>query len=208
MKTVELFCGLKSFSNVASKLGHSIFTSDFDNGFNPDLCKDILQMRKNDLPDNIDVLWASPPCESFSVSSIGKHWNKDNTPKTDNAQKGLEMLDATICLIAQKNPKFWFIENPRGKMRKIIEPYFTFYGLDKVFRHTVTYCQYGDFRMKPTDIWSNVSLQLKPMCKNGDKCHVSAPRGSRTGTQGNMSYAEKSKIPQKLFEDIFLRLPK
>ena len=50
-------------------------------------------------------------------------------------------------------------------------------------RYTVTYCQYGDTRMKPTDIWTNhPNPKFKPPCKNGDKCHVAAPRGSRTGT--------------------------
>ena len=41
-----------------------------------------------------------------------------------------------------------------------------------------------------------------PMCKNGDPCHVSAPRGSRTGTQGLKGAKERSVIPQKLCEHI------
>ena len=40
------------------------------------------------------------------------------------------------------------------------------------------------------------------MCKNGDPCHVSAPRGSKTGTQGLKGSIERSKIPQKLCEHI------
>ena len=48
-------------------------------------------------------------------------------------------------------------------------------------RYTVTYCQYGDKRMKPTDIWTNYpNPQFKKPCKNGDKCHTPAPRGSKT----------------------------
>ena len=69
-------------------------------------------------------------------------------------------------------------------------------------RFTVTYCQYGDRRMKPTDIWTNVSDPMfKPMCKNGDPCHVSAPRGSSTGTQG-MKLIDKSRIPDELCDHI------
>lgn len=69
-------------------------------------------------------------------------------------------------------------------------------------RFTVTYCQYGDRRMKPTDIWTNVSDPMfKPMCKNGDSCHVSAPRGSSTGTQG-MKLIDKSRIPDELCDHI------
>jgi hypothetical protein len=75
--------------------------------------------------------------------------------------------------------------------------------MDNFIRHTVTYCQYGDNRMKPTDIWtnSNVWTPRKP-CKNGDSCHISAPRGSRTGTQGLKGAYERSKIPELLCKEI------
>ena len=70
-------------------------------------------------------------------------------------------------------------------------------------RYTVTYCQYGDTRMKPTDIWTNhPNPQFKPPCHNGDPCHESAPRGSRTGTQGLLNSVEKARIPRELCEHI------
>lgn len=70
-------------------------------------------------------------------------------------------------------------------------------------RYTITYCQYGDNRMKPTDIWTNYSNpNFKPMCKNGDSCHQKAPRGSKTGTQGLKNSKERSKIPEKFCEYI------
>ena len=37
MKVLELFCGTKSFSNVALELGHEVFTVDFNPKFKPDL---------------------------------------------------------------------------------------------------------------------------------------------------------------------------
>lgn len=70
-------------------------------------------------------------------------------------------------------------------------------------RHTVTYCQYGDTRMKPTDIFTNhPDPKFKPACKNGDKCHEPAPRGSRTGTQGRKGSVIRSLIPQELCDHI------
>lgn len=70
-------------------------------------------------------------------------------------------------------------------------------------RYTVTYCKYGDTRMKPTDIWTNHrNPQFLPMCHNGDPCHVSAPRGAKTGTQGLKGSKERSVIPPKLCEHI------
>ena len=82
-------------------------------------------------------------------------------------------------------------------------------GMD---RTTITYCSYGDSRMKPTDIWSNNirdmfnanGWQPRTMCYNGNKkCqHEPAPRGSRTGTQGLKSNYERSKVPKELCYEI------
>jgi hypothetical protein len=73
--------------------------------------------------------------------------------------------------------------------------------------------------MKPTDIWTNFlssndlfgdsKLQgwlPKPICKNGDSCHVSAPRGSQTGTQGLKGNYNRSKVPYQLCKEILLSL--
>jgi len=204
MKTIELFSGTGSFSKVAKNRGHSIFRVEMDKQFEAELYDNILNVDYNILPD-CDIIWASPPCQCFSVASIGKHWtggNKSYTPKTESALDSLEYLGKLIYLIYYKKPKYWFIENPRGVMRKIIDRYFKFYELDFI-RHTVTYCQYGDTRMKPTDIWTNCKewLPRKP-CKNGSPCHVSAPRGSKTGTQGLKSAKERSVVPEKLCLEI------
>ena len=96
-------------------------------------------------------------------------------------------------------PKYYFIENPRGKLRKL--------SIVKSFPYqkTITYCSYGDMRMKPTDIWTNYNFTTRPMCFNGNKdCHhAPAPRGSRTGTQGLKGDYLRSQIPENLFYDLF-----
>jgi hypothetical protein len=57
--------------------------------------------------------------------------------------------------------------------------------------------------MKPTDIWTNSTKWIpRAMCKNGAPCHVAAPRGSRTGTQGLKGAYERSKIPNQLCIEI------
>jgi hypothetical protein len=71
-------------------------------------------------------------------------------------------------------------------------------------RHTVSYCQYGDTRMKPTDIWTNCKeWHPKPICKPRSSCHESAPRGARTGTQGIKGAKDRGSIPKELFYEIF-----
>jgi len=211
MKVLELFAGTKSIGKVAKARGHQVFSIDIMPEFDCDLTADILDVTIADLPWVPDVVWASPPCTYFSVASIGKHWNKDNTPKTEQAVQGMRIVMHVTRLIDQLkkfNPKLvFFIENPRGKLRKLNL-------ITKEFLKTVCYCQYGDTRMKPTDIWSNcVSWAARKMCHNFKKdkltgeiikhCHhESAPRGARTGTQGLKGNMLRSVIPVQLCEEI------
>lgn len=196
-QTIELFSGTRSFSKIAKKRGYKTFTVEIDKYFKADLHKNILEVSKKDLPKNPYVLWASPPCTSFSVASIGKSWIGNYHPKRVETALGMAYVLKTIEIIREIKPKYWFIENSRGVLRKMA-------FMEEFKRNTITYCQYGDNRMKPTDIWTNcVEWEPRPMCKNGDPCHVSAPRGSRTGTQGLKGARERSIIPPDIFEEIF-----
>lgn len=208
MKVLELFSGTESFSTVARSLGLSTFTSDIDEDFNPDYAIDIMYFDPKRLPFKPTVIWASPPCESFSVASIGKHWNRDHTPKTAQATQALLMIERVVDIIGNLKPERWYIENPRGKMRKVLPNLLdTKIGNFWIMR-TVSYCQYGDTRMKPTDIFTNDFNWIpRTICKNGMPCHESAPRGARTGTQGIKTYKDRSRVPSELAMEI-LTAPK
>lgn len=201
MKILELFAGTKSFSNAC--YGHYVFTSDYNQQFDTDYCVDILEFDTSKIPFKPDIIWASPPCETFSVASIGHHWTGGKgayIPKTKRAENGKAIVLKTIEIINDLQPKYWIIENPRGVLRKM--PF-----MQNFNRHTVTYCQYGDTRMKPTDLWTNIpNLILKPPCKNGSPCHIAAPRGSRTGTQGIATYKDRSRVPNDLCVSIIKQL--
>lgn len=195
MNVLELFAGSRSIGKQAEKLGMNVFSSDINNFEGINYAVNILEFDVTKVPFQPDIIWASPPCTSFSVASIGHHWTGGKgayIPKTDGARLGLKLVEKTLEIINHFQPTHWFIENPRGVLRKME----IMKGLK---RNTVTYCQYGDERMKPTDIWTNSNLWVpRPMCKNGDPCHVAAPRGSRTGTQGRSNAYERSKIPDEL----------
>ena len=207
MKTVELFSGTKSFSKVMAKYGHDTWTIDNEESLLPDTCIDIRKLSGDAVQFmNVDIIWASPPCQGFSVAVIGRNWNKDYTPKTDSARLSMELAQHTIKIIENSKPKYWFIENPRGMLRKM--PFMEqFLKEQNGVRYTISYCQYGDTRQKPTDIWTNAHFWTpRGMCKPKSKCHESAPRGSRTGTQGIKGAKNRGRIPDGLFEEILEHL--
>lgn len=199
MKVLELFAGSRSIGKVADRLAFDVYSSDIEQFGGIDYVTDILEFDVTKIPFKPDIIWASCPCTAFSVAAIGKNWTKVGyvyIPKNPKAEFGLKLVQKTLEIIEHFNPTYFFIENPRGMLRKM--PIMT-----DLPRYGVTYCQYGDTRMKPTDIWTNSTKWTpRPMCKNGDTCHVAAPRGSRTGTQGLKGAYERSKIPEELCYEI------
>lgn len=193
MKVLDLYSGLNGWGDPWRERGHDVIGIDNDPKLPATIHADLLTFDLDRLPWVPDVILASPPCEGFSVMNIGKNWYHDGTPKTDTARLALRLVERAIDIIERCKPKVWIIENPRDKLR-VLEPVRWFE------RRTVTYCHYGLDRMKPTDLWGGfpTSLVLEPPCRNGDPCHVRAPRGSTTGTQGAMSYHEKGVIPKLL----------
>jgi len=198
MKILEIYCGTKSFSKIAEKKGHNVFTIDFNPKFKPDMVVDMLYFDIKMLPKewrNPDVLWMSPPCQTFSLSGNSMFMGFPTGSKT---YIGLALAYKCIELIQKLKPKYWVIENPRAGLRNI-------WFMKPLPRTSVSYCQYGLNRMKPTDIWNNFGFDGK-ICKNGDDCHESAPRGSRTGTQGEKSTELRGIIPEKLCEEVLNKI--
>jgi hypothetical protein len=199
MNVLELFAGSRSIGKVAQKLSFNVYSSDIEQFGGIDYVTDILEFDVTKIPFKPDIIWASCPCTAFSVAAIGKNWTKiddDYIPKNPRADFGLKLVQKTLEIIEHFNPTYFFIENPRGMLRKM--PI-----MADLPRQGVTYCQYGDTKMKPTDIWTNSTKWIpRPMCKNGDPCHVAAPRGSKTGTQGLKGAYERSKIPEELCFEI------
>ena len=204
LKVLELFAGTRSIGKAFERHGHEVYSIEWDKKHDYiDWYVHISTITAQDIIEKFgypDVIWASPDCTSYSIAAISHHREREADgnlkPKSDYAKFCDKTNEHVVKLIEELNPKYFFIENPRGGMRKMN-------FMKHLPRYTVTYCQYGDKRMKPTDIWTNhPKPKFKPVCKNGAPCHESAPRGSKTGTQGLKNSVERSRIPDELCEHI------
>ena len=202
MKILELFAGTRSIGKAFEAKGHEVFSVEWNKDFEKiDLYADIGTLTAEDIISRFghpDVIWASPDCTTYSVAAISHHRRKNNhgnlEPITEYANFCDKVNAHVVELIKELNPKYYFIENPVGGLRKMD-------FMKDLPRYTVTYCQYGETRQKPTDIWTNhPDPRFKPPCKRGAPCHESAPRGSKTGTQRLKNAVEKAKIPFLLCE--------
>lgn len=196
--------GLVLLARLLNGGGHEVFSIEWDQHFeNINLYADIGKVTAEEIIKQFgrpDVIWASPDCTTYSIAAISHHRRKEddgNLAAVSEYAKFCDQVNVHVLeLIKELNPKFWFIENPRGGLRKMR-------FMQGLPRYTVTYCQYGDSRMKPTDIFTNhPNPEFKPPCHNGDPCHVSAPRGAKTGTQGLKGHIERSIIPEQLCDHI------
>lgn len=217
VNVLELFAGSRCFGIEAEKMGYNVFSVDWTAYDKINLVKDIGLLEMSDIPFIPDYVHLSPDCTTYSIAACSTHRNNSIEPKTDYAIKCDTVNQHVLSLIDEWlkiNPDMIFtIENPRGMLRHM--PF-----MKKFNRYTVWYCQYGDDRAKPTDIWTN-SKSWKPRdeCHNykydnngviiNKHCHhESARRGAKTGTQGRKGSYDRSKIPSELCIEILHSLNK
>ena len=142
MKVLELFAGTRSIGKAFEQRGHEVFSVEWSKDFeNIDLYEDISKVTAEDilkLFGKPDVIWASPDCATFSIAAISHHRKKN--PETGSLEpvsayaKFCDRVDKHVLeLIEQLQPKYYFIENPRGGMRKME-------WMKNLPRYTVTYC--------------------------------------------------------------------
>jgi len=218
MKVLELYAGSRSIGKAAEALGHEVFSIDIKPFKDIDLVIDIEFLTPEKIPFRPDMIWASPPCTTYSVCGLRYHRNM-GIPTSQFAEKSDRLVLNTLKLIRYFNC-IYYIENPRGYLRKM-----NFMKL--LPKVTVWYCKYGDNVAKPTDIWSNNIRSIfnpngwssRPECFNGNqKCHhdkqprkYAAKKLNKVlgkGIQGRANNYERSKIPIELCIEIILATSK
>lgn len=193
---LDLFAGLGGFSAAfRDSPNWTVTTVDLEERFDPDIQADVMDLRPADLP-TADVVLAGHPCTLFSVAGNHDEWDMAaREPVGERAKEHVAMVFHTLGLIHALSPEYWFLENPRGRLRWILgEP-----------TGTVTYCQYGKDYQKPTDLWGeHPGGMVYRTCPRGADCHASNTEDDGHSAIQSMppDRGERAKVPYELSEEI------
>ena len=171
MKCLELFSGTHSVGKCCKELGIDVLSIDIDG--RADINISILDWNyKGYKNDEFDIIWASPPCSTFSslqYSWVGRmrdgkiftHEDIDKNMKT----KGDPLILKALEIINYFNPTLWFIENPAtGRMKT--RPF-----MKDIPFYIVDYCMYSDWGYrKRTIIWTNKKDWTPLKCDGKGAC--------------------------------------
>lgn len=123
---LDLFCGYKGASEAMRRRGWLVETADIMASFNATYTVDL---REWSCRGNVDLVWASPPCQEFSRQTMP--WTRARNPSPPD----LSLVEAAQRIIAEIGPRWWVIENVRGAI-----PY-----LGKPVKKIGAYCLWGRF---------------------------------------------------------------
>jgi site-specific DNA-cytosine methylase len=107
-------------------------------------------VREYHPPTEIHGILAAPPCTEFAAS--GARWWRSKPP--ERLQEALEIVDACLRIIQAVNPKWWALENPVGRLRRL---------RPNLGRPTLIFdpCDFGDPWTKRTLVWGNFNLPAR-----------------------------------------------
>ena len=168
-KTIlSLFDHSGIWSEPYKKAGYNVIRADIQDGHDvfevmDDVMSQVKEAQEEGIKLSVYGILAAPPCTDFSVS--GAHaWKSKETkpadysnPHTVEFSNSLEhsvfMVFATLEIIAQLEPQFWVIENPVGRINKLVPEL----GTPWYFQP----CDFGDPYTKKTGLYGKFNKPVK-----------------------------------------------
>ena len=211
-RLLECFAGTQSVSRVARRQGWQCVSLDICPRHGPDICMSILDFDETAWPrDAFDFVWASPPCESYSVGKVRGRGGDARLREADMASADA-LVSKTKRIIAWFHTAHYCIENPKGSRLWARE-------VARELRERsvlVSYCQYGYSYRKTTRLAVSFPVSL-PVCPGAGKCakmigtkHLQhAQRGGGGAEAGGRvwhSMDELHSIPEGLVQDLLDQL--
>jgi len=181
-----------------------------------------------------DIIFASPPCETWVVITVGHKWRyttskvfnlhyKDKNFTANDFTEALKIKRlngentamTTAKVIKYFKPKYWFIENGNSSL------IFHFLNVRCGMNGFLNKCSYANYRFdvwKPTIIYSNKSLFLYSKRPNRKLNLITTGKRKNKITYASCKakgievflkddYAGKSKVPEALYRAIIQQLP-
>jgi len=146
MNVIDLFSGLGGFSQAFVDRGHYVERYDFNEEFKDiphTIIKNVFDMTPIDL-EIADIVLASIDCTYFTFAN-------DN-PDREKLELAKKLAKHTLNIIHEANPRFWIIENPPGRIKKVLGP--------PVYK--IAWGYWGTPYLKPTWLWGKLPFMDWP----------------------------------------------
>jgi hypothetical protein len=151
MKLLEIFSGTGSVG--AKWVNHDVVSVDINGKFGAEIVIDILEWEYDKLDFAPDFIWASIPCEQYSIARTNAKTPRDFPMADSLVNKTCEIIN----YFKNINPSLiWFIENPDSSLLWKRFNFPEYVRLD--------YCQYGAPYRKRTRIATNIQWIPKALC--------------------------------------------
>ncbi len=168
VKVLELFSGTHSVGKVCKEKGWDVVSVDIDGKADINISILDWDYKKDYKKGDFDIIWASPPCSTFSncrrcwigrkIKAFGDNVVTAEMLDKDMEENGVPLVNKTREIIEYFEPNYWFIENPQtGQMKNYLSdlPYYD-----------VDYCKYSDWGYrKRTRIWTNNDRFVPKICR-------------------------------------------